>query len=34
MNGLTPADAEFYPAARQCVVDLGIVRRRNAERST
>lgn len=27
-NGYTPADAPFYPAARQSVVDLGIVRRR------
>jgi superfamily II DNA or RNA helicase len=30
-TGLTPADAEFYPAARQCVVDLGIVRRRKVD---
>jgi SNF2 family DNA or RNA helicase len=27
-TGLTPADRGFYPAARQCVIDLGIVRRR------
>jgi SNF2 domain-containing protein/helicase-like protein len=26
-TGLTPADRGFYPAARQCVIDLGIVRR-------
>jgi len=30
-TGLTPADAGFYPAARQCVVDLGIVRRRKVD---
>jgi SNF2 family DNA or RNA helicase len=30
-TGLTPADPGFYPAARQCVVDLGIVRRRKAD---
>ncbi|HEY1967599.1 MAG TPA: DEAD/DEAH box helicase [Pseudonocardia sp.] len=30
-TGLTPADAGFYPAARQCVVDLGIVRRRKID---
>jgi SNF2 family DNA or RNA helicase len=30
-TGLTPADTEFYPAARQCVVDLGIVRRRKID---
>ena len=30
-TGLTPADPEFYPAARQCVVDLGIVRRRKVD---
>jgi SNF2 family DNA or RNA helicase len=30
-TGLTPADAEFYPAARQCVVDRGIVRRRKVD---
>lgn len=29
--GLTPADPGFYPAARQCVIDLGIVRRRKAD---
>jgi hypothetical protein len=29
--GLTPADAGFYPTARQCVVDLGIVRRRKVD---
>jgi superfamily II DNA or RNA helicase len=30
-TGLTPADSEFYPAARRCVIDLGIVRRRKVE---
>jgi hypothetical protein len=30
-TGLTPADPGFYPAARQCVIDLGIVRRRKAD---
>jgi len=30
-TGLTPADAGFYPAARQRVVDLGIVRRRKVD---
>ncbi|MDP9116748.1 MAG: DEAD/DEAH box helicase [Actinomycetota bacterium] len=30
-TGLTPADPGFYPSARQCVVDLGIVRRRKVE---
>lgn len=30
-TGLTPADNAFYPAARQAVIDLGIVRRRKAE---
>jgi hypothetical protein len=30
-TGLTPIDREFYPAARQCVVDLGIVRRRKVD---
>ncbi|HST67059.1 MAG TPA: DEAD/DEAH box helicase, partial [Mycobacteriales bacterium] len=30
-TGLTPADRDFYPAARQCVIDLGIVRRRKIE---
>src|SRR5215207_3524795 len=30
-TGLTPADRDFYPAARQCVIDLGIVRRRKLE---
>ncbi len=29
--GLTPADPGFYPAARNCVVDLGIVRRRKVD---
>jgi SNF2 family DNA or RNA helicase len=29
--GLTPADQGFYPAARQCVVDRGIVRRRKVD---
>src|SRR6185312_16070324 len=28
---LTPADSEFYPAARQAVIDLGIVRRRKVD---
>lgn len=30
-NGFTPADPSFYPAARQSVVDLGIVRRRKID---
>jgi Superfamily II DNA/RNA helicases, SNF2 family len=30
-TGYTPADPEFYPAARQCVVDMGIVRRRKID---
>jgi hypothetical protein len=30
-NGLTPADRGFYAAARQCVIDLGIVRRRKLD---
>jgi len=30
-TGLTPADHAFYPAARQIVVDLGIVRRRKVD---
>jgi superfamily II DNA or RNA helicase len=30
-TGLTPADRDFYPAARQCVIDMGIVRRRKAD---
>jgi len=30
-TGLTPADPGFYPAARQCVVDMGIVRRRKVD---
>jgi superfamily II DNA or RNA helicase len=30
-TGLTPEDSEFYPAARKCVVDLGIVRRRKVD---
>ena len=30
-TGLTPADPGFYPAARQCVVDRGIVRRRKVD---
>jgi hypothetical protein len=30
-TGLTPADRGFYPAARRCVVDLGIVRRRKVD---
>jgi SNF2 family DNA or RNA helicase len=29
--GLTPADPGFYPAARRCVIDLGIVRRRKVD---
>ena len=31
-TGLTPADRSFYAAARQCVIDLGIVRRRKLDR--
>ena len=30
-TGLTPADPGFYAAARRCVIDLGIVRRRKVE---
>ncbi len=30
-TGLTPADPGFYPAARQCVIEAGIVRRRKAD---
>ena len=30
-TGLTPADLGFYAAARQCVIDLGIVRRRKVD---
>ncbi|OJY39408.1 MAG: helicase [Pseudonocardia sp. 73-21] len=30
-TGLTPADPGFYAAARQCVVDMGIVRRRKID---
>jgi len=30
-TGLTPADREFHAAARQCVIDLGIVRRRKLD---
>ena len=30
-TGLTPADFRFYPAARNSVVDLGIVRRRKVD---
>ncbi|MEJ7629222.1 MAG: DEAD/DEAH box helicase [Nocardioidaceae bacterium] len=30
-TGLTPADPGFYPSARSCVVDLGIVRRRKVD---
>jgi SNF2-related domain/Helicase conserved C-terminal domain len=30
-SGLTPADRGFYAAARQCVIDLGIVRRRKLD---
>lgn len=30
-TGLTPADRQFYPVARQIVVDMGIVRRRKVD---
>jgi len=30
-NGLTPVDPGFFPAARQAVVDMGIVRRRKVD---
>ena len=30
-TGMTPADFGFYPAARQAVVDMGIVRRRKVD---
>jgi hypothetical protein len=30
-KGLTPADPGFYPAARACVIDRGIVRRRKVD---
>jgi SNF2-related domain/Helicase conserved C-terminal domain len=30
-TGLTPADRDFYPAARRSVIDLGIVRRRKID---
>ncbi len=30
-TGMNPADPGFYPAARRCVVDLGIVRRRKID---
>jgi hypothetical protein len=30
-TGLTPIDPGFYPAARKCVIDLGIVRRRKVD---
>jgi hypothetical protein len=30
-TGLTPADRGFYTAARQCVIDLGVVRRRKLD---
>ncbi|NLB47257.1 MAG: DEAD/DEAH box helicase [Microbacteriaceae bacterium] len=30
-NGYTPADPAFYPAARESVIDLGIVRRRKID---
>lgn len=30
-NGFTPADSAFYPAARQTVIDMGIVRRRKID---
>ena len=33
-TGLTPADPAFYAAARQCVVDRGIVRRRKVDVAT
>jgi SNF2 family DNA or RNA helicase len=29
--GLSPADSGFFPEARQCVIDMGIVRRRKAD---
>jgi hypothetical protein len=31
LTGLTPADPGFYAAARKCVIDLGIVRRRKLD---
>jgi SNF2 family DNA or RNA helicase len=30
-TGLTPADFGFYPAARACVIDMGVVRRRKVD---
>ncbi len=30
-NGFTPAESEFYPAARSAVIELGIVRRRKVD---
>jgi hypothetical protein len=30
-TGLAPGDPGFYPTARQCVIDMGIVRRRKAD---
>lgn len=30
-NGLTPAEPQFYPAARKSVIDMGIVRRRKID---
>jgi hypothetical protein len=30
-HGLTPSDYDFYPAARQTVIDMGIVRRRKVD---
>lgn len=33
-TGYTPADKAFYPAARQAVIDLGIVRRRKKDVAT
>ena len=30
-NGFTPADPQFYPAARESVIDMGIVRRRKID---
>ena len=30
-NGLTPAETDFYPAARGAVIDMGIVRRRKVD---
>ena len=30
-TGLVPGDPGFYPAARRCVIDMGIVRRRKVD---